>query len=99
MANCKDAPPPRNMTLYPSGIFNISFHNASVSSITACHSFERWDTSMTDIPVPLKSFNASIAALIASFGRTHGPALKLCTRFISIFFIVNFYNNYFFAFI
>ena len=32
---------------------------------------------MTGIPVPLKSCNAAIAASMACWGRTQGPALKL----------------------
>jgi hypothetical protein len=36
-----------------------------------------------DIPVPLKSFRASMVLSIATCGRRQGPALKTCTFFMN----------------
>jgi len=38
------------------------FPKSTALPIVASHSFERWDNSITDMPVPLKSWRASIAA-------------------------------------
>ena len=50
--------------------------------------FDLWDTLMTGIPVPLKSFRASMAFFTACSGSTHGPALKLWTFFIFYLFLI-----------
>jgi hypothetical protein len=55
------------------------------------HPGERCDISKTPMPVLSKFLIASIADSITGFGRTQGPALKLCAfifvRFLCIFII------------
>ena len=86
MQNSKLAPPPRNRTLYPSGISSSSFINASASSITGWKSLLRWLISIKERPQLLNSRHASAVALITSLGNIDGPALKLYF-FIIYFFI------------